>query len=104
DKCGDAPLAGGGGQVVTGERVRQAEIAADDERAQPRPGKALRLRDAEPADHLHGGGLADALEDGTGHVTEIVGLYEFRVGAPCVGLQVNAAGDHTSLEHDGGDL
>ena len=45
--------------------------------------------DAEPADHLHRGGPADPLEDGAGHVTEIVALAESGVGAPGVGLQVN---------------
>jgi hypothetical protein len=70
--------------------VRLAEIAADDEGAQPRLGKAFRLRDAKPADHLHRGGDADALEDGAGHLTKIVALDKFRVGTPRVGLQVNA--------------
>ena len=70
----------------------------------PARGKALRLRDAEPADHLHRGGLADPLEDGAGHVTEIVALDEFGVGAPRVGLQVNADRVHTGLEHAKRDL
>ena len=64
----------------------------------------VRLRDAEPADHLHRGGLADPLEDGAGHVTEIVALDESGVGAPRVGLQVNADGVHAGLEHAEGDL
>lgn len=77
-------------QIVAGAGVRLAEITANDEGAQPRLGKAFRLRDAQAADHLHRGGAADPLEDGAGHVTEIVALDEGRVGAPRVGLQVNA--------------
>ena len=100
----DVPLDLGWWQVVAGEGVRLAEIAADDEGAQPRAGKALRLCDAEAADHLHRGGLADPLEDGAGHVTEIVALDESGVGAPRVGLQVNADAVHTGLEHAAGDL
>src|SRR5688572_455596 len=69
NEIGDVLLDLGWRQVVAGARVRLPEIAADDEGAQPRAGKALCLRDAEPADHLHRGGLADALEDGAGHVT-----------------------------------
>jgi len=47
------------------------------------------LCDAEPADHLHRGGLPDPFEDGVSHITEIVVLDEFRVCAPRVGLQVD---------------
>ena len=39
----------------------------DDEARSP-AWQAFRLRDAEPADHLDRGGLADPLEDGAGHV------------------------------------
>ena len=46
-------------QVVAGDGDRLAEIAADDEGAQPRPGEAFRLCDAEPAHHLHRGSAAD---------------------------------------------
>ena len=91
-------------QVVAGARVRQAEIAADDEGAEPGLGQAFRLRDAEPADHLHRGGAADPLEDGAGHVTQIVSVDERRVGAPRVGLQVNADPVHSGLEHAPRDL
>ena len=40
------------GAIRCGRGVRLAEIAADDESAQPRPGNAFCGRDAEPGDHL----------------------------------------------------
>jgi hypothetical protein len=64
DETGDQALNLSRGQVVTGVAVRQAHIAANHEGAQADPGKALSLCNAEPADHLHRGGLADAFEDG----------------------------------------
>src|SRR5690349_21746586 len=60
DEVGDEALDLGRRKVVARARVWLSEIAADDERAQSGPGQVLRLRDAEPADHLHGGHLADA--------------------------------------------
>ena len=92
------------GQIVAGAGVRLAEIAADDEGAQPRSSEAFRLRDVEPADHLHRRGFSDSLEDDAGQVTEIVVRDEFGIGAPRVGLQMNADSVHTGLEHAKRDL
>ena len=58
DETGDVALDLVRWQVVAGAGVRLAEIAADDEGAQPRVGQAFRLRDGKPADHLHRGGDA----------------------------------------------
>ena len=70
DEFGDVALDLIRWEIVAGAGVRLAEIAADHERAQPRLGKAFRLRDGEPADDLHGRGAADSIEDGAGHVIE----------------------------------
>ena len=50
--------------------------------------RVLCLCDAEPADHLYQGGLADPFEDGTDHIPQIVLLDESRVCVSRVGLQV----------------
>jgi hypothetical protein len=99
DETADVPLDLVRWEIVTRAGIRLAKIAADDERAQPRVGKALGLRDAQSADHLDRGGAADSLEDGTGRVGENVALDEGGVGAARVGLQVNANRVHTSLQH-----
>ena len=99
DESGDVALDLVRWQVVTGASVGLAEIAADDEGAQPRLGEAFRLRNAEPADHLHRRGAADPLEDGVGRITESVALDERWVGAPRVALQMNPDRVHTGLEH-----
>src|SRR5829696_6886256 len=101
---GDEALDLGRWQVVTGDAVRLAEIAADDEAAQAGAGQALRLRDAEPADHLYRRSRADSLEDGAGRGTEHVARDQGRVGSPGVGLQVDSDAVHTSLEHGQRDL
>ena len=58
DETGDVALDLVRWQVVAGAGVRLAEIAADDEGAQPGVGKAFRLRDAESADGASQGGGA----------------------------------------------
>jgi len=48
---------------------------------------------------LHRGGLAYPFEDGAGRVTQNVALDKLGVGAPRVGLQVNADRVDTGLNH-----
>src|SRR5262249_41499217 len=60
--------------------------------------------DAEAADHLHRDRLADPFEDGASHLTEIVVLDEFRVGAPRVGLQVDTDRVDAGLDHPKRDV
>src|SRR5262245_999891 len=90
DERGDVALALVGWQVVASAAVRLSEIAADDEGAQSCPGETPGLRGAEPADHLHRSATADTVEDGSCHVVQIAALDQRGVGAPRVGLQVNA--------------
>src|SRR3982751_871498 len=99
DETGDEMLDLFRRQIVAGLRVRLPEIAADNKRPQPSPGEPFRLRHAQSTHDLHRRGVADALEESTGDVTEIVLLDQRRVGAPCVRLQVNADAVHTRVEH-----
>src|SRR5579872_6288094 len=78
DETGNQALDLGRWQVVAGIAVRQAHIAANHEGAQARLGEALCLCDAEAADHLHRGDLADPFEDGASHIAEVVVLDKFR--------------------------
>jgi hypothetical protein len=104
DETGDQALDLGRWQVVAGIAVRQAHIAANHEGAQTRLGEALCLCDAEPADHLHRGGLADPLEDGASHIAEIIVLDESRICAPRVGLKVDTDRVDAGLDRPKRDL
>ena len=79
--------------------VGQAEIAADDEGAQPFAGQGDGLLDAEAAYDLHGHPVAHALENCTRHVVQVAALKQGRVGLPGVVLQVNADPVHAGGEH-----
>src|SRR5262249_17988366 len=72
DESGDEALDLIRRQVVASLGVGLTEIAADDERAQPRLGKSLRLCVREAADDLHRRSFAHAFEDRSRDVVEIV--------------------------------
>src|SRR3954469_323685 len=87
DETGDEMLDLFRKQIVAGLRVRLPEIGADNKSSQAHLGVPFRLRHAQSTHDQHGRGVADALEESTGDVTEIVLLDQRRVGAACVRLQ-----------------
>src|SRR4051794_24466525 len=89
DETGDQALNLGRWQVVAGNAVRLAEIAADYEAAQPGARKTFRSRGGEPANYLHRGGFADPFEYSAGRITKKIAFDELGVGVPSIGLQVN---------------
>ena len=86
-------------QTVARLGVWQAEIAADDEGAQPFAGQGDGLLGAEAAHHLHGRPVAHALENRARHVVQVAALKQGGVGPPGVVLQVDADAVHAGVEH-----
>jgi hypothetical protein len=93
-----------GRKPVAGLCVRQAQIAADDEGSETGAGEVDRLLDAEPADDLHRGDVADPLEDSPRYVDEVAGLVQFRIGASCIELEVHADAVDACFDHASRDV
>lgn len=99
DEARDEAFDFGWRQIVASDGVRLAEVAADDEGAEAGAGEAFGLGGVEAADDLDGGGLTDTVEDGAGHVAEVVAFDEFGGVAAGVGLEVDADGIDAGVEH-----
>src|SRR6185437_3071654 len=99
DEIANAPFDFAARQAVARLYVRQAEIAADDEGAQPLTGQGGGALNAEAAHRLHGRPAADAIENRARHVVQAARLEQGAIGLTRIVLQVDADAVHPGGEH-----
>src|SRR6185437_4134611 len=99
DEIANAPFDFAAWQAVARLYVRQAEIAADDEGAQPLTGQGGGALNAEAAHRLHGRPAADAIENRARHVVQAARLEQGAIGLTRIVLQVDADAVHPGGEH-----